>query len=155
MTATLVAAGCGGSSQSSADKAKSTACAASADVKTQVAKLTGMTVGTASVDAVKKSLQAMSADLKTIKAQTPEIKGALKQQLQHGQRGVQDRPAAGVVEHHVRRIAVRCGHGAHDCGRDPLGELRQGVREPELLTRGRAARAIRAAPAGGPAHAHA
>ena len=39
LTAALVAASCGGSSQSSADKAKSTACAASADVKTQVAKL--------------------------------------------------------------------------------------------------------------------
>jgi hypothetical protein len=82
LTAALVAAGCGGSSQSSADKAKSTACGASADIKTQVAKLKGMTVGTASVDEAKKALQAISADLKTIGTQAPQIKGGLKGQLE-------------------------------------------------------------------------
>jgi hypothetical protein len=77
----LAAAGCG-SSQSAADKAKSQACTAVADIKTQVAKLKGLPLATSSVDAAKTALQKIDANLKTISDAAATVSGDLKAQLQ-------------------------------------------------------------------------
>ncbi len=77
----LAAAGCG-SSQSAADKAKSQACTAVADIKTQVATLKGLPLATSSVDAAKTALQKIDANLKTISDAAATVNGDLKAQLQ-------------------------------------------------------------------------
>jgi uncharacterized protein YPO0396 len=80
--ALLAAAGCGGSSQSASDKAKSQACGAISDIKTQVTTLKGLPLSTSSVDTAKSSLQKIDANLKTIQSAAPTVKGDLKNQLQ-------------------------------------------------------------------------
>ena len=70
--ALLAATGCG-SSQSAADKAKSQACGAVSDIKTQVATLKGLPLATSSVDAAKTALQKIDADLKTISEAAPTV----------------------------------------------------------------------------------
>ena len=53
--------------QSSEDKAKSQVCDARADISKNVNELTGLTLATASVDGVKKNVQAIQDDLGKIK----------------------------------------------------------------------------------------
>jgi hypothetical protein len=77
----LLAAGCG-SGQSSADKAKSQACGAVADIKTQVATLKGLPLATSSVDTAKTALQKIDANLHTISDSAPKVSGDLKSQLE-------------------------------------------------------------------------
>jgi uncharacterized protein YPO0396 len=80
--ALLAAAGCGGSGQSASDKAKSQACGAISDIKTQVTTLKGLPLSTSSVATAKSSLQKIDANLKTIESAAPTVKGDLKNQLQ-------------------------------------------------------------------------
>jgi uncharacterized protein YPO0396 len=79
--AMLAATGCGGGT-SSADKAKTQACNAVSDIKTQVDTLKTLAPTPASVDTATTALQKISADLKTVSDSAPEVKGSLKQQLQ-------------------------------------------------------------------------
>jgi uncharacterized protein YPO0396 len=79
--ALLAAAGCG-SSQSASDKAKSQACSAISDIKTQVTTLKGLPLSTSSVNTAKTALQKIDSNLKTIKNAAPSVKGDLKNQLQ-------------------------------------------------------------------------
>ena len=79
--ALLAATGCGGGA-SSADKAKTQACNASSDIKTQVNTLKGLTPTPGSADTAKTALNKISADLKTISDAAPKVKGSLKQELQ-------------------------------------------------------------------------
>jgi len=80
--ASVGTAACGSSSTSSADKAKSNACAATSDIKKQVTTIQGVTSGTVSPSDAKSALQAIQKDLQTIQAQIPDLKGSIKQQLQ-------------------------------------------------------------------------
>lgn len=79
--AILAATGCGGGA-SPAAKAKTQACNAVSDIKTQVDALKGLTPTPASVDTATTALQKISADLKTISDSVPDVKGSLKQELQ-------------------------------------------------------------------------
>jgi uncharacterized protein YPO0396 len=79
--ALLAAAGCGGSSQSDADKAKSQACDASADIQAQVDTLKGLPLSSDSVDKAKAALQKINSDLDTIATAAPKVKGDLGSQL--------------------------------------------------------------------------
>jgi hypothetical protein len=82
LTLALVAAtGCG-SSQSAADKAKSQACGAVADIKTQVTTLKGLTLAPSSVDTAKTALQKIDTNLHTISDAAPKVSGDLKSQLE-------------------------------------------------------------------------
>ena len=78
----LLAATACGSSQSAADKAKSQACSAVADTKTQVATLKGLPLAPSSVDTAKTALQKIDANLKTISDAAPTVSGDLKSQLE-------------------------------------------------------------------------
>jgi hypothetical protein len=79
--ALLAAMGCG-SSQSEADKAKSQACDAVADIKTQLTTLKGLPLATSSVDTAKTALQKIDANLKTISDSASKVSGDLKSQLE-------------------------------------------------------------------------
>ena len=68
--------------QSSEDKAKSQVCDARADISKNVNELTGLTLATASVDGVKKNVQAIQDDLGKIKDAQSNLNGARKQQVQ-------------------------------------------------------------------------
>jgi hypothetical protein len=78
--ALLAAAGCGGG-QSSADKAKSQACDASSDIQAQVDTLKGLSLSSDSVDKATAALQKINADLDTIAAAAPTVKGDIGSQL--------------------------------------------------------------------------
>ena len=79
--ATVAATGCGGG-QSEADKAKSQACDASADIKAQITTLSNLPLSTSSVDTAKTSLQKIDTDLKTISDAAPKVSDDLRSQLQ-------------------------------------------------------------------------
>jgi hypothetical protein len=78
--AALAAAGCGG--QSKQDKATSAVCSARADISKQVDQLSSMTATTVTADAVRKSLNAIAGDLKTIRDSQPDLNDARKQQIE-------------------------------------------------------------------------
>jgi hypothetical protein len=78
----LLAATACGSSQSASDKAKSQACSAVSDIKTQITTLKGLPLATSSVTTAKTALQQIQTDVKTISTQAPTVKGSLKAQLQ-------------------------------------------------------------------------
>jgi len=78
----LAATGCGSSSQSEADKAKSQACGAIADTKTQITTLQGLPLATSSVDSAKTALHKIDTNLNTISAAAPKVSGDLKAQLE-------------------------------------------------------------------------
>jgi hypothetical protein len=78
--ALLAATGCG-SSQSASDKAKSQACSAISDIKTQITTLQGLPLSTSSVDTAKTALQKIDSNLKTIQSAAPTVKGDLQSQL--------------------------------------------------------------------------
>ena len=78
--ALLASAGCGGG-QSAADKAKSQACDASSDIKSQVDTLKGLPLSSGSVDKAKAALQKINSDLDTIATAAPTVKGDLGSQL--------------------------------------------------------------------------
>jgi hypothetical protein len=80
--ALLAAAGCGGSGQSAADKAKSQACDASSDIQAQVETLKGLPLSPDSVDKAKAALQKINSDLDTIATAAPTVKGDLRSQLE-------------------------------------------------------------------------
>jgi hypothetical protein len=77
-----VSAGCGGSGQSAADKAKSQACDAVSDINVQVTTLKGLPLETSSVDKAKTALKQIQTDLQTISTQAETVSGDLKSQLQ-------------------------------------------------------------------------
>lgn len=79
--ALLAATGCG-SSQSAADKAKSQACGAVSDIKTQVTTLKGLPLAPSSVDTAKTALQKIDTSLHTISDAAPKVSGDLKSQLE-------------------------------------------------------------------------
>ena len=70
---------CGESSQ---DKAKSQVCDARADISKNVNELKGLTLSSATVDGVKKNVQAIQDDLGKIKDAQSNLNGARKQQVQ-------------------------------------------------------------------------
>jgi hypothetical protein len=80
--ASVAATGCGGSDQSDADKAKSQACDASADIKSQIATLKNLPLSTSSVDTAKTSLQKIDEDPKTISDAAPKLSDDLRSQLE-------------------------------------------------------------------------
>ena len=80
--ATAAATACGGSGQSEADKAKSQACDASADIKAQITTLSNLPLSTSSVDTAKTSLQKIDTDLKTISDAAPKVSDNLRSELE-------------------------------------------------------------------------
>jgi hypothetical protein len=83
----LAASACGGgsssgSSQSSADKAKTEACAAKSDINTQITTLKNLTVSTASVDTATTALANIDTDLNTMATAVPDMTSSLKQQFE-------------------------------------------------------------------------
>ena len=80
----LALGGCGGGSSSSSkqDDAKATVCDARADISKNVNELKGLTLSSATVDGVKKNVQAIQDDLGKIKDAQSNLNGARKQQVQ-------------------------------------------------------------------------
>ncbi len=71
LVATAVAlAGCG---ESESDKAQTRVCDARADISKQIDELKGLTVATATVDGVRKNVDAIQDDLKTIAAAATDL----------------------------------------------------------------------------------
>jgi Tfp pilus assembly protein PilP len=68
--------------QSQADKAKSQVCDARADISKNVNELKGLTLSTASVDGVKKNVQAIQDDLGKITDAQGNLNAERKQQVQ-------------------------------------------------------------------------
>jgi len=68
--------------QSSEDKAKSQVCDARADISKNVNELTSLTLATASVDGVKKNVQAIQDDLGKIKGAKGNLNADRKKQVQ-------------------------------------------------------------------------
>jgi len=68
--------------QSSQDKAKSQVCDARADISKNVNELKGLTLATASVDGVKKNVQAIQDDLGKIKDAQSNLNADRKKQVQ-------------------------------------------------------------------------
>ena len=79
LVAAVGVAACG---QSSEDKAKSQVCDARADISKNVNELKGLTLSSATVDGVKKNVQAIQDDLGKIKDAQSNLNGARKQQVQ-------------------------------------------------------------------------
>ena len=76
----LALTACGG--ESASDKAKSKACDARSDIKTQVDTLRNLPIAVASIDKAKTAAQAIADDLQTIDSALPDIEGDLKGELQ-------------------------------------------------------------------------
>ena len=76
----LVASACGG--DSSAEKAKTQACDARADIQKQVDTLKGLPLAAASIDTAKTAVTAIRTDLQQIDDAAPDLKGELKGQLE-------------------------------------------------------------------------
>ncbi len=72
------AVGCG---ESDAEKAQTQVCDARADMQTQIDELAGLTPATATVDGVKKNLNAIKDDLKQIKDAQGNLNEERKQQV--------------------------------------------------------------------------
>jgi 3-methyladenine DNA glycosylase/8-oxoguanine DNA glycosylase len=62
----VTAAGCGGSGQSEADKAKTQVCTSMSDIQTQIDSLKGLTFDTASISKITSSVNTIKTDLNTI-----------------------------------------------------------------------------------------
>jgi Tfp pilus assembly protein PilP len=75
----LVVAACG---ESKADKAKKQVCNARSDIQTQVNKLKGLTLSTATTSEVKDSLNSIKSDLQTINDAKGDLSSELKQEVQ-------------------------------------------------------------------------
>jgi hypothetical protein len=80
--ASVAATACGSSGQSEADKAKTQACNASSDIKTQIATLSNLPLSTTSVDTATTSLQKIDTDLKTISDAAPKATDDLRSELE-------------------------------------------------------------------------
>ena len=80
----LALGGCGGGSSSSSnqDDAKAQVCDARADISKQVDTLKGLTISTATVDQVQKSLQAIMDDLSQIAKAQGDLAGDRKDEVQ-------------------------------------------------------------------------
>ena len=76
----LVATACGG--DSSAEKAKTQACDARADIQKQVDTLKGLPLAAGSIDTAKTAVTAIQTDLQQIDDAAPDLKGELKGQLE-------------------------------------------------------------------------
>ena len=130
--------------QSSQDKAKSQVCDARADISKQVNELKGLTLSTATVDGVKKNVQAIQDDLGKIKDAQGNLNADRKKQVQARQRGVH---AAGEVDRVQRRqepVAVGRRHAAEDRGLAARRELPADAREGRLqLVAARPGRLVR------------
>jgi hypothetical protein len=77
--AALALASCGG--KSDAEQAQEDACGAVTDIGKQVKQLRNYTVLTVTSDKVKANVNAIKADLKTIKGALPDLESSLKSQL--------------------------------------------------------------------------
>src|SRR5262245_35011088 len=80
LAAAAVVTACGG--ESKADQAKSDVCDASADIKTQVDKLSNTTLDNATLNGVKDSLTAIGDDLKKIRDAQGDLSDERKQAVQ-------------------------------------------------------------------------
>jgi hypothetical protein len=74
----VMVAACGESKES---KAKKQVCSARSDIETQVKKLQGLTLTTATTSGVKDSLTSIRSDLQKIKDAQPDLNAARKQQV--------------------------------------------------------------------------
>jgi hypothetical protein len=72
----------GACGESKEDKAMNSVCSARSDIKTQVDHLKSLTVSTASVSDVQKSVKAIGDDLSKMKNAQGDLKGDRKQQVQ-------------------------------------------------------------------------
>ena len=79
LIAALALGACG---ESKEDKAKKTVCDAQADIGKQVDKLEGLTISTATVDAVQQSLKAINSDLSKIKDAQGDLSDDRRQQVE-------------------------------------------------------------------------
>lgn len=79
LTTSLVIVGCGDSTESDA---KTKACDAVSDIKTQVTQLQSYTVATVTIDKVKANVDAINSDFSDIKSALPDLSSSLKSQLQ-------------------------------------------------------------------------
>ncbi len=78
LLAVLVATACG---ESQADKAKSQVCDARADIKKQVDELSGLTLGTATIDGITANLTTIRTDLGKMKDAQGDLSDERKQQV--------------------------------------------------------------------------
>jgi Tfp pilus assembly protein PilP len=78
-TSLVVAAGCG---ESKEDKAKNQVCSAKSDIQTQVNKLKGMTLTSASTNQVKDGLNSIKSDLQKISDAQSDLNSERKQEIQ-------------------------------------------------------------------------
>lgn len=74
-----VVAACG---ESKADKAKKQVCSATSSIQSQVNKLKGMTLSSATTTDVKNSLNTIQSDLTKIKDATPDLSAQFKKDVQ-------------------------------------------------------------------------
>jgi Tfp pilus assembly protein PilP len=78
-TSLVVATGCG---ESKADKAKKQVCSSKSDIQTQVNKLKGMTLSTATTSQIQDSLNSIKSDLQKISSAQSDLSSDRKQQVQ-------------------------------------------------------------------------
>ena len=78
----LIAATALGCGESDEEKAQTQVCDARADLKTQIDDLAGLTLATATVDGVKKNLDAIEDDLKQIKDAQGDLNEERKQEVE-------------------------------------------------------------------------
>ncbi len=94
----LAAAGCGSDSGPSKEEkqaqAKTTVCAARADIQTQITTLKGLTPNLASVPQIKTSVSAIVADVGKIKGAEPDLKPDARQQIQDANQAFADKAKA-------------------------------------------------------------
>jgi membrane peptidoglycan carboxypeptidase len=82
LLALVAAVALGSCGESKQDKAKNTVCSARADIGKQVDQLKGLTISTATADAVQKSVQAIRSDLSKIKDAQGDLSDERRQQVQ-------------------------------------------------------------------------
>ncbi|HEY7619123.1 MAG TPA: hypothetical protein VH834_05085 [Solirubrobacteraceae bacterium] len=82
MLVLLACVGLAACGESKEDKAMSSVCDARADISKQVDHLKSLTIGTATVDDVQKSLKSIGDDLSKIKDAQGDLSGSRKQQVQ-------------------------------------------------------------------------
>jgi uncharacterized protein YjbJ (UPF0337 family) len=82
LLAVVTAVALGACGESKEDQAKNTVCSARADIGKQVDQLKGLTISTATADAVQQSVQAIRSDLSKIKDAQGDLSDDRRQQVE-------------------------------------------------------------------------
>jgi outer membrane protein TolC len=82
LLAVVAAVAIGSCGESKQDKAKKTVCSARADISKQVDQLKGLTISSATADAVQQSVQAIRSDLSKIKDAQGDLSDDRRQQVE-------------------------------------------------------------------------